>query len=89
MSKCSFCGEVLRKGTGKMFVHTDGRISYFCSSKCERNTRKLRRNPATTVWTKKYQDIKRGSEAKPEQKEAKKEQKQEKAAKGEKKQEKK
>lgn len=82
MPKCSFCGEIIRKGTGKMFVHVDGRISYFCSSKCERNTRKLKRNPAKTAWTRKYQDLKKSSGS--VQKEAK-EQKQEKPAKEEKK----
>ena len=83
MPKCSFCGETIRKGTGKMFVHTDGRIAYFCSSKCEKNTRKLKRNPAKTAWTRKYQDLKKSSGS--AQKEAKKEQKQEKPAKEEKK----
>lgn len=62
MPKCRFCGETLRKGTGKMFVHTDGRISYFCSMKCEKNTLKLKRNPSHTAWTKTCRDLKKGSE---------------------------
>jgi large subunit ribosomal protein L24e len=34
--KCSFCGENLKRGTGKMFVKTDGTVMYFDSSKCEK-----------------------------------------------------
>jgi large subunit ribosomal protein L24e len=35
--KCSFCGSLIKKGTGKMFVKNDGMIYYWCSSKCEKN----------------------------------------------------
>ena len=35
--KCSICKSNLLKGSGKMFVRNDGRIFYFCSSKCQRN----------------------------------------------------
>lgn len=59
MPKCTFCGEDIRKGTGKMFVFTDGRISYFCSMKCEKNMLKLKRDPKVITWTKRYQDFKR------------------------------
>ncbi len=51
MVNCSFCGKVLEKGTGKMFVKTDGRISYFCSTKCEKNLLKLKRKPREHKWT--------------------------------------
>jgi len=60
MANCSFCGNKIMKGTGKMFVYKDGRIAHFCSSKCQKNTLKLKRNPSLTKWTKKYQDIKTG-----------------------------
>ncbi|MDD3406863.1 MAG: 50S ribosomal protein L24e, partial [Methanomicrobium sp.] len=36
---CSFCGEQIEPGTGKMFVKKDGSIFYFCSSKCQNNYR--------------------------------------------------
>lgn len=77
MPRCSFCGETLVRGTGKMFVHTDGRIAYYCSSKCERNMLKLRRNPSHIKWTKKYEELKGAPKAeakqapKPEKKEEK------------------
>ncbi|MEM5782605.1 MAG: 50S ribosomal protein L24e, partial [Candidatus Aenigmatarchaeota archaeon] len=35
--KCSFCGNEIEKGTGTMFVKNDGKIFFFCSSKCEKN----------------------------------------------------
>lgn len=48
--KCSFCGELLEPGTGKLFVRKDGTSYYFCSSKCEKNFN-LKRLPRRTVWT--------------------------------------
>jgi large subunit ribosomal protein L24e len=55
MPKCIFCGNVVEKGTGKMFVKKDGKILYFCSSKCEKNTLKLKRKPIKTRWSKRYE----------------------------------
>ncbi|HLC86547.1 MAG TPA: 50S ribosomal protein L24e [Candidatus Nanoarchaeia archaeon] len=52
MAKCSFCGNVLEKGTGKMLVKNDSSVLYFCSSKCENNSLKLNRNPREVKWTK-------------------------------------
>lgn len=48
---CSFCGETLEPGTGKMFVKKDGTILFFCSSKCQSNF-KLKRVPRRVTWTK-------------------------------------
>lgn len=61
--KCNFCGDEITKGTGKMFVKTDGKVLHFCSSKCEKNFLKLKRKPRTTAWTKEYSDIKTEEEA--------------------------
>ena len=52
--KCSFCSNEIETGTGMMFVKNDGRISYYCSSKCDKNAR-LGRNPANTNWVRKKQ----------------------------------
>ena len=49
--KCSFCGTEIEKGTGKMFVKNDGKLLYFCSKKCEKNTFKLKRKPREHKWT--------------------------------------
>ena len=48
--KCSFCGDLLEPGTGKLFAKKDGSTYYFCSSKCQNNF-KLGRLPRRTVWT--------------------------------------
>jgi large subunit ribosomal protein L24e len=52
MVKCSFCGHEIEKGTGKMLVKSDGRLIYFCSTKCEKNLLKLKRKPRQHKWTK-------------------------------------
>ncbi len=49
--KCSFCGNAIPVGTGIMFVKNDGKIQYFCSSKCERNTQ-MGREGKRKKWTK-------------------------------------
>ncbi|AIY90370.1 50S ribosomal protein L24e [Geoglobus acetivorans] len=51
---CSFCGEEIEPGTGKIYVRRDGRILHFCSRKCEKNMVKLGRNPRRVKWTKYY-----------------------------------
>lgn len=47
---CTFCGEKVEPGTGKMYVRKDGTIFYFCSSKCQNNFR-LGRVPRRVEWT--------------------------------------
>ncbi len=59
MARCNFCGHVIEKGTGKMYVKKDGTVLYFCSNKCEKNLIKLNRNPRTTTWTREHQQIKK------------------------------
>jgi len=51
--KCSFCGNEIEKGTGKMFVWNSGKIDYFCSNKCEKNMIKLKREPSRVKWVRK------------------------------------
>lgn len=48
---CSFCGNDVEPGTGKMFVRKDGTVFFFCSSKCEKNLLDLGRVPRTVRWT--------------------------------------
>jgi large subunit ribosomal protein L24e len=55
MVKCTFCGEEIPTGTGKMYVKVDGNIFYFCTKKCEKNQIKLGRNPRFLKWTNKYE----------------------------------
>ena len=54
MSKCSFCGNNLEQGTGKMFAKNDSTVLYFCSNKCEKNSLKLKRIPRYIKWTEAY-----------------------------------
>lgn len=54
MVKCSFCGNSLKPGTGKIFVKKEGKILYFCSLKCEKNMLKLKRKAINIKWTKTF-----------------------------------
>lgn len=51
MANCEFCGRNIEKGTGKIYVYKTGKFINFCSSKCEKNTLKLNRNPKKFKWT--------------------------------------
>jgi len=55
MAKCSFCGDALERGTGKMYVQVDSKVFYFCSSKCEKNMLNLGRKPIKTRWSKRFE----------------------------------
>ncbi|MBI2133817.1 50S ribosomal protein L24e [Candidatus Woesearchaeota archaeon] len=56
--RCSFCGEEMEKGTGKMYVRKTGKIFYFCSSKCEKSLVKLGRKSTFG----KFQEIEKADE---------------------------
>jgi len=60
---CTFCGKVLAKGTGTMYVKKDAKIFYFCTSKCEKNLLKLKRVPRHTTWTKAHAEEKLAKKA--------------------------
>lgn len=59
MASCEFCKGTIEQGTGKMFVHKDGKIVRFCSSKCEKHHFKLRHKGRTTPWTPEFQRLKK------------------------------
>ncbi len=76
MSKCTFCGNQIKEGTGKMFVYASGKVDYYCSNKCEKNIHKLRRKPLVIKWTETYQtEHKKGTHIKAAEKNIEKEQK--------------
>ncbi|OKY77123.1 MAG: Ribosomal protein L24E [Candidatus Methanohalarchaeum thermophilum] len=50
--ECSFCGDSIRPGRGKMYVKTNGEVYYFCSSKCQKNMLGLKRRPRDVEWAK-------------------------------------
>lgn len=51
MTVCSYCDKQIEKGTGKMIIQRTGKISWFCSKKCEKNMNKLKRDPRKFKWT--------------------------------------
>lgn len=51
MAKCSFSGEQIPKGTGRMVIRNSGRVYYFLNSKALKNFMKLGRKPQKTKWT--------------------------------------
>jgi large subunit ribosomal protein L24e len=52
--ECSFCGRDIRRGLDSIYVTSKGRMHHFCSSKCEKNMLKLKRNVRKVKWTKAY-----------------------------------
>jgi large subunit ribosomal protein L24e len=52
MPLCSFCGTKILENEGLMYVQNDGKIRWYCSSKCEKNV-KLGRIPRKTTWVRK------------------------------------
>jgi large subunit ribosomal protein L24e len=48
---CTFCGDEIEPGTGKMYIKKDGVVYHFCKSKCFKNMIDLRRVPRRTTWT--------------------------------------
>jgi large subunit ribosomal protein L24e len=57
MINCSFCGDAIEKGSGKMFVKSDGSVLYFCSGKCEKNSNM--RDRKKVKWTAEYIKLKK------------------------------
>ena len=55
---CSFCGQGISPGTGKMYVKKDGTVFFFDSNKCYKNMIELKRVPRTTEWTAKAHEEK-------------------------------
>jgi len=55
---CSFCGEEIEPGTGKMFIKRDGTVFFFCTSKCQKNLLHLGRVPRRVPWTRHYMKVK-------------------------------
>ncbi len=58
MVRCAFCGKEIPKGKGIMYVKADGKVLYFCSSKCKKNALKLKRLGRHWKWTQSYVEFK-------------------------------
>ena len=55
---CSFCGDAIEPGTGKMYVKKDGSVFNFCSNKCKKNNIDMGRVSRRTRWTVRYSELK-------------------------------
>jgi len=51
---CSFCGNEIEPGTGKMYIKKDGAVFHFCKHKCQQNMLELKRIPRRVRWSKYY-----------------------------------
>ena len=51
MVKCVFCGKEESLHKGVHLITNDGSIQYFCSSKCRKNARNLKRDRRNIRWT--------------------------------------
>jgi large subunit ribosomal protein L24e len=73
---CTFCGNEIEPGTGRMYVKKDGVTYQFCTSKCFKNMIELKRVPRRTTWTSWHAREKqvrlKGVEPEPEPKKARK-----------------
>ncbi len=56
--KCAFCSKPQEPGQGIIFALNDGRVLFFCSSKCRRNY-KMKRNPKKIKWARVKQPAKK------------------------------
>jgi large subunit ribosomal protein L24e len=52
---CSFCGNEIEPGTGKIYVKRDGTLYHFCTNKCQKNLLKLKRVPRRVKWTRRFE----------------------------------
>ena len=50
MTKCAFCGREQHASMGVHYIKNDGTVNYFCSSKCRKNSLKLKRDKRKLKW---------------------------------------
>lgn len=51
---CSFCGNPIEPGTGKMFVKKDGSVYYFDRARCQSSLLEKGRLARRIKWTRHY-----------------------------------
>jgi|SRR3989338_5324279 len=56
MTKCVFCGREEHDFKGVHLIKNDGVIDFYCSSKCRKNSLKLKRDKRKMKWTLVYKD---------------------------------
>mgnify|MGYP001566958123 CR=1 FL=1 len=66
MTKCTFCGKDERPFRGVHLIRNIGVVSYFCSSKCRKNSEKLKRDKRRVRWTEAFHETRNKTRAKAE-----------------------
>ena len=56
MTMCVFCGQEVHDFMGVHLIKNDGIVDFYCSSKCRKNSIKLRRDKRNMKWTVAYKD---------------------------------
>lgn len=54
MVKCVYCGREAVPIQGIHYITNDGVVQFFCSSKCRKNSLKLKRDKRKLKWTEAY-----------------------------------
>ena len=54
MVKCVFCGKEEHPHKGVHLIKNDGSVDFYCSSKCRKNSLKLKRDKRKLKWTEAY-----------------------------------
>jgi len=64
MVKCVFCGKEEESFKGTHIVGNDGVVRYYCSSKCVKNSTKLKRDRRKVRWTEAFHETRDKARAK-------------------------
>jgi len=51
---CTFCGNEIEPGTGRLYIKKDGTTFQYCRSKCFKNHLGLERVPRRVRWTRHF-----------------------------------
>ena len=54
--KCVFCGKDEESFKGTHLVTNEGNVLYYCSSKCRKNSLKLKRDRRKVRWTEAFHE---------------------------------
>lgn len=71
MTKCTFCGREEKPFKGVHLIRNTGNVSFFCSSKCRKNSEKLKRDKRVLKWTEAFHETREKGRAKEKAKEGK------------------
>ena len=67
MVKCNFCGKDEETFKGTHLIKNDGTVSYFCSSKCQKNALNLKRDSRKIRWTESFHATREKAKVKAEE----------------------